>query len=229
MDMPDHPLPPNLEHETRLWQMGFQHIAGIDEAGRGALAGPVAAGAVILPRCCEPTGVWRDVRDSKLLTPAARTELAAAIRAAALSWSVGMASAAEIDQMGIAPATRLAMQRAVAGLTPPPDYLLIDWVKLPGLNIRQESLTKADQRIVSVAAASILAKVTRDEHLAALDVRFPAYGFARHKGYGVPAHLAALAERGPCPIHRHSFAPIARRPSLFDAVQPERKPEQEAR
>ena len=110
----------------------------------------------------------------------------------------------------------LAMQRAVAALTVQPDYLLIDWVKLPRLNIRQESMSKADQRIVSVAAASILAKVDRDTELIAMDADFPAYGFARNKGYGAATHLAALAEHGPCAEHRHSFAPIARRSSLFD-------------
>jgi ribonuclease HII len=216
---------PTLQHEMRLWQAGMRFVAGIDEAGRGALAGPVAAAAVIVPPDAAFAGVWVQVRDSKLLSPIARTELAAAIRSAALSWGVGMASAEEIDAMGIAPATRLAMQRAVEALRPRPDYLLIDWVKLPQINIRQESRTKADRTIVSVAAASILAKVSRDEALIRLDRIYPDYGFASHKGYGAAAHLAALERCGPCPEHRHSFAPIARRPSLFDeALRPGERP-----
>ncbi len=207
---------PTLEHEQRLWAAGYRYVAGIDEAGRGALAGPVVAAAVVVPRNTLPLGVWCEVRDSKQLSPARRTTLAAEVRAAALAWGVGRTSAGEIDAMGIAPATRLAMQRAVEALTVLPDYLLIDWVKLPRLNISQESMSKADQRIVAVAAASILAKVDRDTALIALDTEYPAYGFARHKGYGAATHLAALAAHGPCVEHRHSFAPIARRPSLFD-------------
>ncbi len=207
---------PTLDHEQRLWAAGYHYVAGIDEAGRGALAGPVVAAAVVLAENSLRDGVWDEVRDSKQLSPARRTKLAAEVSAAALAWGVGRATASEIDAVGIAPATRLAMQRAVAALTVQPDYLLIDWVKLPRLNIRQESMSKADQRIVSVAAASILAKVDRDTELIAMDADFPAYGFARNKGYGAATHLAALAEHGPCAEHRHSFAPIARRSSLFD-------------
>jgi ribonuclease HII len=214
--MPTHPLAPTFEYEQRLWQAGQRFVAGIDEAGRGALAGPVVAAAVIPPPDSDYAGVWSQVRDSKLLTPAAREALEAAIQTAALSWGVGQATPAEIDAMGIAPATRLAMQRAVEQLDPRPDYLLIDWVKLPRINIDQESRSKADMHMVSVAAASILAKVHRDRLLVALDARYPVYGFAGHKGYGVQAHLAALDAHGPCPEHRHSFAPIARRASLFD-------------
>jgi ribonuclease HII len=213
------PPTPTLEHEQRLWEIGYRCVAGIDEAGRGALAGPVVAAAVIVPPRTRLGGVWEMVRDSKQLTPARRTELALAVRAAAEAWSVGQATAKEIDAIGIAPATRLAMQRAVESLASVPEYLLIDWVKLPRLNIRQESLTKADQRIVSVAAASILAKATRDAEMVALDERFPAYGFARHKGYGSAAHRSALTAHGPCVVHRHSFAPIAQLPSLFDDVE----------
>jgi ribonuclease HII len=127
-----------------------------------------------------------------------------------------MASAEEIDKIGIAPATRLAMVRAIDRLAHRPDYLLIDWVRLPQCPLPQESFVKADLHSVAVAAASILAKVARDDILRQADVAFPGYGFAAHKGYGTAAHLAALTERGPCALHRHSFAPIGRRASLFD-------------
>lgn len=194
-------------------------MAGVDEAGRGALAGPVAAAAVILPPETALEGIWAQVRDSKLLSSQERERLAQAIQAAALDWSVGMASAQEIDRMGIAAATRLAMQRAVEGLSQRPDYLLVDWMQLPGVNIPQERFVKGDQRIVSIAAASILAKVHRDRWMVALDARYPGYGFARHKGYGTPEHREALARLGPCPEHRHSFAPIARPATLFDSQE----------
>ncbi len=199
---------PTLTEEKRLWRGGFARVAGLDEAGRGALAGPVVAGAVILPMDCAQEGVWAAVRDSKLLSPARREELAEQIRAQAAAWSLGEASAAEIDATGIAPATRLAMRRAVLALIPPPDHLLIDWVQLKTLNLPQQSFTKGDQRIVSIAAASILAKVHRDRLLCQLHEEYPCYGFHSHKGYGARSHLAAIERLGPCPAHRHSFAPM---------------------
>jgi ribonuclease HII len=159
--------------------------------------------------------LWGELRDSKLLTPAQRAALAPQIQAAALSWATGNVGSAEIDRIGIAAAARRAMQAAVAGLSPQPQHLLIDWVRLPLVNIAQFSCAKADRLIVSVAAASILAKVHRDTLMVALDRLHPGYDFAGHKGYGTPAHLTALAVHGPCPAHRHSFAPIARAPSLF--------------
>lgn len=204
------PMIPNLEHEERLWLAGHPHIAGVDEAGRGALAGPVVAGAVMLPTGAAHTDLWAAVRDSKQISPEQRDLLAEQIQAAALSWGVGQASPEEIDEMGIAPATRLAMQRAIEKLTPRPDYLLIDWVRLPQVNIRQESFPKGDQRSASIAAASILAKSHRDALMVALDPNYPPYGFGQHKGYATPPHLAALQRHGPCPIHRHTFAPIRR-------------------
>lgn len=207
---------PTLQYEIRLWQQGYVAVAGVDEAGRGALAGPVMAGAVILPPGSAYTGIWALVKDSKLLTPEQRLELATEIRKDALSWAVGSASAQEIDAIGIAPATKRAMQRALAALSPAPDYLLIDWVRLDQVNTLQESFTKGDQRIVSIAAASILAKTTRDAELVTLHQKYPAYGFDRHKGYGASAHLAALAQCGPCAEHRHSFAPIRTQRTLFD-------------
>ena len=219
--MPQETTAPTFEFETRLWQQGFFHVAGIDEVGRGALAGPVVAGAAVVPYNAELKGIWAKVRDSKLLTPTQRTEYAAEIRLEAAAWGIGAVSPQTIDQVNIAVATRQAMQRAVQALVPAPDYLLIDWVRLHMLNIAQESHTKADMRIVSVAAASILAKVHRDELMIDLGQRFPAYQFASNKGYGTAAHRTAIVEHGPCPEHRHSFAPIAekkvaQKKGLFD-------------
>ncbi len=206
---------PSLDEERKLWRTGFLRVAGLDEAGRGALAGPVVAGAVILPVNTRRVGLWAAVRDSKLLSPARREELAEQIRAQAADSSIGLASAAEIDDIGIAPATRLAMRRAVRNLSPPPVHLLLDWVRLNSLNIPQQSFTKGDLRIVSIAAASILAKVHRDQLLRQLHERFPPYGFHSNKGYAAPAHLAAIEERGPCPAHRRSFAPMRTDARLF--------------
>jgi len=210
---------PTLHQEQRLWVAGYTQIAGIDEAGRGALAGPVVAAAVIIPPHCAQQGIWAKVADSKLLSPAVRARLAQEIRAAALAWGVGTVSASNIDQVGIAPATRQAMVEAIATLASPPDYLLLDWVKLPQVALPQESFIKADRHIVSVAAASILAKVHRDQLLVDLHGTYSAYGFARHKGYGTAEHLAVLNQHGPCAEHRHTFAPITRLATRFD--QPE--------
>ena len=206
---------PSLTEERKLWRAGFVRVAGLDEAGRGALAGPVVVGAVILPVNSKQEGLWAEVQDSKLLSPARREALAARIQAQAAAWSLGEASAAEIDASGIAPATRLAMRRAVQALSPPPDHLLIDWVQLKSLNLPQQSFTKGDLHIVSIAAASILAKVHRDRLLCQLHENYPAYGFHSHKGYAVPSHLAAIERFGPCPAHRRSFAPIRRDEGLF--------------
>lgn len=222
---PQPPRRPHLEHEAELWGQGYRRIAGIDEAGRGALAGPVVAAAVILPDSVyagatagSVPGIWGEMRDSKLLAPGRRATLAAAIRAHAIA-AVGMASAQEIDALGIAVATRLAMMRAVEGLAECADSLLIDWVRLTRCPLPQRSFAKADQISVSVAAASILAKVTRDAYMCELDTRYAAYGFARHKGYGARAHLTALEACGPCVEHRFSFAPLAARATLFDELQ----------
>ena len=206
---------PSLTEERKLWRAGFVRVAGLDEAGRGALAGPVVAGAVILPINSKQEGLWAEVQDSKLLSPPRREALAARIQAEAAAWSLGEASAAEIDASGIAPATRLAMRRAVQALSPPPHHLLIDWVQLKSLNLPQQSFTKGDLRIVSIAAASILAKVHRDRLLCQLHENYPAYGFHSHKGYAVPSHLAAIEKCGACPAHRRSFSPIRRDEGLF--------------
>jgi ribonuclease HII len=207
---------PSFDHERRLWEAGCRLVAGIDEAGRGALAGPVVAAAVIIDPTSAGLPLWRKLRDSKLLTPAQRAALAPQIRAAALAWAVAAVPACEIDILGVASATRRAMQAAVAALSPQPQHLLIDWVRLPLLNIPQFSCARADQDMVSVSAASILAKVHRDCLMVELDACYPLYGFARHKGYGAAAHLAALTSCGPCPEHRRSFAPLAQTPDLFD-------------
>jgi ribonuclease HII len=210
---------PSFEHELHLWASGRRCVAGLDEAGRGALAGPVVAAAVVIDPASTVLPLWGQLRDSKQLTPAQRTILAPQIREKALGWAIGSVAAHEIDRIGIAAATRRAMQAAVAALSPQPQHLLIDWVRLPLVNIPQFSCAKADQLIASVAAASILAKVHRDALMVELDRLHPVYGFAGHKGYGARAHLAALASYGPCCEHRHSFAPIATAHSLFPAAE----------
>ncbi len=209
---------PNFDHEQQLWNDGCLIVAGIDEAGRGALAGPVVAAAVVVPCAVALSGVWLEVRDSKLLTPIRREELEPRIKDESASWSVGSASNEEIDATGIAPATRVAMMRAVDGLTSRPEHLLIDWVRLPRLNIAQTCWAKADRYCVSVAAASVLAKVHRDRLLVEIDAQYPDYGFAAHKGYGTDQHRLAITRYGPCPAHRFTFAPIAQRNDLFDSI-----------
>ena len=211
---------PTLLQERQLWRDGFERLAGLDEAGRGALAGPVVAAAAILPLDCAQEGVWAAVQDSKLIAPPRREQLAEQIQAQVVDWKLGEASAAEIDAIGIAPATRLAMRRAVLALDPPPDHLLIDWVQLRTLDFPQRSFTRGDQRVVSIAAASILAKVHRDRLLCQLHEVYPEYGFAGHKGYGAQAHFAAIARLGPCPVHRRSFAPMRHQAGLFGDEQP---------
>lgn len=209
-------LTPSFDIETRLWAQGHRCVAGVDEAGRGALAGPVVAAAVIAPPGSALEGIWALVRDSKQLSPEKRAALAPEICAQALAWGVGCAAAAEIDHVGIAAATRLAMAAAVHSLNPPADFLLIDWVRLPSINLPQQSLIKADATVASVAAASILAKVHRDRLLVELAAEHPAYAFGANKGYGTAEHLAALERWGPCAIHRRTFAPIARPRTLFE-------------
>jgi ribonuclease HII len=202
------PSAPDLSFESRLWSSGFSHLAGIDEAGRGALAGPVAAGAVILP--VEPglIEILRGVRDSKEMTPAQREVWAGRLPGIAITCGVGFASAQEIDAIGILPATRLAVWRALELLKVPPQHLLVDYLEIPGCAIPQTALVKGDARSLSIAAASILAKTARDALLRQLDSQYPGYGFSTHKGYGTAAHLAAIQRLGPCPVHRKSFAPI---------------------
>ena len=198
---------PTLDRELQLIQSGHALIAGIDEAGRGAWAGPVVAAAVILN--LPEASSLREVNDSKQLSPRQRDRLYQIIVDQCLTYGIGQGSVAEIDELGILPATRLAMQRAAAALSPQPDALIIDAVRLPQVNKPQTVFNFADSISVSVAAASILAKVTRDRLLIDLDAQYPAYQFTRHKGYGTQIHRAALQSVGPCAIHRRSFKPIS--------------------
>jgi len=180
-------------------------IAGVDEAGRGPLAGPVVAAAVIL----DPERPVQGLRDSKLLTPKRREALAACIRERALAWAVASADVAEIDALNILQATLLAMRRAVEALAVAPEAAWIDGNQCPRLACASRAIVKGDRDVAQIAAASILAKTARDALLVELDRAYPRYGFARHKGYGTPEHLAALTRFGPCPEHRRSFAPVA--------------------
>jgi ribonuclease HII len=200
---------PNLRQERALARQGHTHVAGLDEAGRGAWAGPVVAAGVILPRNAMRLSALRGVRDSKLLAPRQREALLAPIYEAALAVGVGMASHDEIDALGIVPATRLAMQRAIEAFEIAPEALLIDALRLPALPLPQRVLFHADTLCLSVAAASIVAKVTRDRRMVELDKQYAGYGFAQHKGYGTAMHQQALTELGPSAIHRMTFKPIS--------------------
>jgi len=203
--------PPGLDYEMAFLEAGLSAVAGLDEAGRGALAGPVSAGAVILPSG-QPKNLQQTfdgVRDSKQCTADQREQLYELILSEARAAGVGMASAEEIDEMGIMPATRLAMQRALERLEVAATALLIDGrVRLPAVNLPQKSIVRGEQASLSIAAASILAKVERDHLLIDKAGEYPDYGFEQHKGYGTPDHLAALRDFGPTPFHRHSFAPM---------------------
>jgi ribonuclease HII len=200
---------PTLAYETLLWAEGYRCVAGLDEAGRGAWAGPVVAGAVILP-AGDPDLLshLNGVNDSKRLSPLRREAFVDLIQEHALTWGVGSVSPSDIDTQGIVPSTRQAMALALDSLQPSADSLLVDYLALPEIKLPQRSLPKGDARVLSIAAASILAKVSRDRLMVELDDQFPGYGFARHKGYGTAQHRAALQALGPTPIHRFSFAPL---------------------
>jgi ribonuclease HII len=202
------PHSPNLSHEQELWDQKLGAIAGLDEAGRGAWAGPVSAAAVILPQDEHLCEILNGVRDSKQMTAKQRVYWAGIIRTEALAWGVGFASHQEIDQQGIIAATRLAMARALQELSTPPDHLLIDALRLPQINLPQSALIKGDRRSLSIAAASILAKTSRDAFMIEQDAVYSGYNFGQHKGYGTRRHQQALAKLGPCPIHRLSFKPL---------------------
>ncbi|GAB1394824.1 ribonuclease HII [Rhodocyclaceae bacterium] len=186
-------------------------ICGVDEAGRGPLAGPVVAAAVIL----DPARPISGLADSKKLSAARREKLAAEIRAKALAWCVAEASVEEIDSLNILQATLLAMQRAVAGLTLTPSEVLIDGNRCPKLSLPARAIIGGDASVAEISAASILAKTVRDAGLLDLHAQYPAYGFDRHKGYGTAAHLEALRRFGPTPLHRRSFAPVREQLALF--------------
>ncbi len=195
---------PTEEFEQEARRCGYRRIAGIDEAGRGPLAGPVVAAAVILPVRCRLAGV----DDSKQLTEAERDRLYAVILEKAVGVGIGSADAHEIDSVNILEATRLAMRRALDNLAPAPDYLLTDAVTLPAVTVPGRPIIKGDALSLSIAAASIIAKVTRDRLMAAYHEAFPEYNFLSHKGYGTAEHLQRLARYGPCAIHRRTFAPV---------------------
>lgn len=198
---------PNTAYERALWRAGLSRVAGIDEVGRGPLAGPVLAGAVVLPPFIDAPWLAH-VRDSKLLPADVRAELAGCIRRDALAVGVGAASAADIDQQGLTAAVHTAMTAALAALGFPPDHLLIDAVLLRRQPFDQTALIDGDARCLSIACAAIVAKVERDALMVRLDALYPGYGLAGHKGYGTSAHLRALDRLGPSPVHRRSFAPV---------------------
>jgi ribonuclease HII len=205
-----------LRFETELWEAGHTHIAGTDEVGVGPLAGPVLAAAVILPRDFRPRGI----NDSKQLDEPELLRLAAEIKASAVAWAVGRAEVEEIDRLNILQAGLLAMRRAVDGLAIKPDYLLVDARELKHLPIPQKGIVKGDARSLTIAAASIVAKTTRDALMVELDAACPGYGLARHKGYPVPEHLEALKRLGPSALHRRSFAPVREAAAAVAAAAP---------
>jgi ribonuclease HII len=198
-------------YEARAWKTGVARVAGIDEAGRGPLAGPVVAAAVIIA----PDRRIKGLADSKLLPPERREELFHVIQERALAVGVGVVDHETIDRINILQATRQAMAGALSALAVTPELVITDFVVLAGLPCPQRNLVAGDRRCASVAAASIIAKVTRDRMMVAVDAQFPEYGFARHKGYATPEHLAALDRHGPCPIHRRSFSGVWRQGELF--------------
>ncbi len=194
--------------ENALRRMGFNRVAGVDEVGRGCLAGPVVAAAVVL----DPSAHVAGLADSKLVPPDERDVLAALIIRRATAWAVAVVDAAEIDRLNIHRASLQAMRQAVAALAPLPDAVLVDGFRIPDLAIPQRGIVKGDRRCAAIAAASIVAKVIRDRLMQDLDAQDPRYGFARHKGYATPEHLEAVARYGYSAVHRRSFRP----PSLFD-------------
>jgi ribonuclease HII len=195
---------PNLRYERKLWRDGLLAIAGVDEAGVGPMAGPVVAAAVIF----EPETFIRGVNDSKLLTPEERAELFVKIEQRALAIGVGSASHGEIDELNIFWATMTACRRAVSSMLRTPDHVLVDGRLIKELKLPQTRIVAGDRKSFCIAAASIIAKVTRDRMMVEYDRDFPNYGFAQHKGYCTPEHFAVLDRLGPSPIHRRSFAPV---------------------
>lgn len=207
---------PDLTWERKLRGEGFRLIAGIDEAGRGPLAGPVTAAAVILP----DDFAHAVLNDSKQLSPAKREALYAEITSSeAIVWCSGMASVAEIESLNILRASHLAMRRAVEGLSRKPDAALIDGLPVPNFPLRHEGVVKGDSASLSIAAASIIAKVERDREMLRLAIEYPEYGFEKHKGYGTKYHLTQLQRYGPCPIHRKTFRPVAQLTLPLDAPE----------
>lgn len=209
-----HPQP-TLRREQALWHLGYARVAGVDEVGRGAWAGPIVVAAVLIERRELPRlrrQPWfSQVADSKQITPVVRAMVAAAARGA-VRWAVAGVSSSTIDSVGIAEANRRAVRLAVARLVPAPRYVLADYVARLGVTIAgapARTIAKGDATVFSIALASIIAKVHRDNLMQALDTRYPGYGFAKHKGYGTALHRAALRRLGPCPQHRRSYRPVA--------------------
>jgi len=198
---------PSFVEEEMLEAQGYQRIAGIDEVGRGALAGPVTAAAVILPNHADVPWLT-EVKDSKQLSPAKRELLFHRIHELAISIGIGSTPHYQIDALGIIKATHLAMIMAIDQLSLPPDSLLIDYMLLPEVPLPQKGITNGDRLCLSIACASIIAKVARDQLMIELDGIYPGYKFAQHKGYGTKEHLACISRLGPCAIHRQSFKPI---------------------
>lgn len=204
---------PSLRYENKAYREGARIVAGIDEAGRGPLAGPVVAAAVILPRGFR----HRTLNDSKQLSEEQREEIYAELTSCPdIAWAVGISSVEIIEQYNILRATERAMHLALTALPVQPDHVLVDGRRCRAIRVRQTALVRGDSRSYSIAAASVVAKVTRDRLMIQLDKEYPQYGFAKHKGYGTPEHLAALTAYGPCPAHRRTFAPVR---SVLEPVQ----------
>lgn len=208
------------EFERPLWARGLTRIAGVDEVGRGPLAGPVVAAAVILPAAWSQTGIdprLRDLNDSKQLTESRREEFYAVLLSLPdCASAVSIVDSATIDRINILKATHRAMNEALAKLQPAPEHVLVDGHPVSSMRFASTAIVKGDARSYSIAAASVIAKVTRDRLMVKYHEEYPKYGFAEHKGYGTPQHLAAIAAHGACPIHRHSFAPLKPvQPNLF--------------
>jgi len=200
---------PAFHLERRLYGSGYRVVAGVDEAGRGPLAGPLVVGAAVLPGDLDDSPPWlRLVRDSKKLSPLQREQALVELQRHAVALATGQATAREVDNLGLTRAIRLALTRALRSLAIQPDYLLLDFMRPLPDALPCEAIVKGDDLCYSIAAASIVAKVTRDQWMTDADRRFPGYGFAQHKGYATPQHREALKRLGPCPIHRRSFAPV---------------------
>jgi ribonuclease HII len=198
---------PSFAEDNLMRRQGYERIAGVDEAGRGSLAGPLVAAAVILPE--RMRGAWRkNVRDSKMLSPAQRDALFDPIRETAVAVGVGSVDCWTIEVLGMTRATHSAMTQAVRQLSPRPDAVLIDYLTVPGLGFPQKGVTDGDTLCFSIACASIIAKVTRDRMMVEYDTEYPGYLFAENKGYGTEEHLECLKRLGPCPIHRRNFSPV---------------------
>lgn len=194
-------------YEKEAWAEGYKAVVGVDEAGLGPLAGPVVAAAVLLPKGFDANGVG----DSKALTPVAREKAFARITGEAICYGIGISERELIDEINILRAAQAAMRAALSQMSVAFDFILVDGRPVPDLCARSRAIVKGDALSVSIGAASILAKVTRDRIMCDLDVSYPQYGFAAHKGYYTPEHIAALREHGPCPCHRRSFAPVSER------------------